>query len=224
MNHLKAIIFDMDGVITMTMPLHYRAWVRVFASIGIKVSRFEVYRREGQKGLDSVIEISAQYGKPVTVAVAKELLLKKERLFKRAVRTRFVPGARNFIKRCHQSGLKTGLVTGTARHEVEKILPAALIKSFDAIVCGSDVRNGKPHPEPYLKALKALKVTGGEAVVIENAPFGITSAVKAGVTCVAIETSLPAIYLKEADHVIRNYGELIALFKQLYYPASIKRL
>ena len=205
----------MDGVITMSMPLHYRAWARVFAGIGIKVSRFEVYRREGQKGLDSVMEISAKYGKPVTTAVAKELLLKKELFFKKIVHTRFVPGARRFIKQCHHRGLKTGLVTGTARHEVEKILPEALIKAFDVIVCGSDVRNGKPHPEPYLKALKALKIAGGEALVIENAPFGITSAVKAGVRCVAIETSLPRRYLKEADHVVRNYTELKKFMKKI---------
>ncbi len=215
MKPLKAIIFDMDGVITMSMPLHYRAWAKVFADIGIKVSRFEIYRREGQKGLDSVMEISAKYGKPVGVAVAKELLLKKERLFKRIVRTRFVPGARRFIKQCHHDGLKTGLVTGTARHEVEKILPDALIKAFDVIVCGSDVRNGKPHPEPYLKALGSLKITGGEALVIENAPFGITSAVKAGVKCVAIETSLPRRYLKDADHVVRNYTELRKFLKKI---------
>lgn len=222
MKPLKAIIFDMDGVITLTMPAHYRAWVKVFAKIGIKVPRFEVYRREGQKGLDSVMEISAKYGKPVSVAVARGLLLKKEQLFKGSVRTRFVPGATNFMKSCHRAGLKTGLVTGTARHEVEKILPEALIKAFDVIVCGSDVRNGKPHPEPYLKALKALKVAGGEAVVIENAPFGITSAVKAGLRCVAIETSLPRSYLKEANHVVRNYGELQKLLKRLCPGSAVR--
>ena len=208
MKPLKAIIFDMDGVITMTMPSHCRAWVKVFGDEGIRVSKFEVYAREGQKGLNSVLEIFAAHKRPITMKRAKELLKKKELLFKANASVRFVPGARSFIRKCHRKGIKLALVTGTARHEVMKILPQGLINCFDVLVSGSDVKHGKPHPEPYLKALKKLKVGRGEALVLENAPFGITSAVKAGLFCVAIETSLPKAYLKDAHKIIHDYGEL----------------
>ena len=208
MRPLKAIIFDMDGVITMTMPSHQRAWTKVFADEGIRVSKFEVYSREGQKGLNSVLEIFAEHKKPITLRHAQRLLKKKESLFKANAAVRFVPGARSFIKKYHKRGIKLALVTGTARHEVMKILPEGLVNCFDVIISGSDVKHGKPHPEPYLKAVKKLNVGRGEAIVLENAPFGITSAVKAGLFCVAIETSLPKAYLKDAHKIIHDYGEL----------------
>ena len=214
MTVLRAVIFDMDGVITMTMPSHFRAWARVFADEGIRVSKFEVYSREGQKGLNSVLEIFAANGKVIALKRAKELLKKKEKLFKANASIKYVPGARSLIKNCCRNGLKLALVTGTARSEVIKILPQNLLDCFDVIVSGSDVRQGKPHPEPYLKAVKALKVAKADAIVVENAPFGITSAVKAGLFCVAIETSLPKAYLKDADKIIHDYQGLRKILKQ----------
>ncbi len=208
------MIFDMDGVITMTMPSHFRAWAKVFKDEGIPVSKLEVYKREGQKGLNSVLEIFAAYGKPITVKRAKELLEKKEKLFKVNAAVRFVPGARSFIKEYHQKGIKLAMVTGTARSELVQILPKDLISCFDVIISGSDVKHGKPHPEPYQKAIKALKIDRGGALVLENAPFGITSAVKAGLFCIAIETSLPKSYLKEANAIIHDYKGLRNILKR----------
>ena len=214
MKALRAIIFDMDGVITMTMPSHFRAWAKVFSDEGIRVSKFEVYSREGQKGLNSVLEIFAQCGRSITLKRAKELLKKKERLFKANASIKFVPGARSFIRECRRKGIKLALVTGTARSEVTNILPRSLFNCFDVIISVSDVKHGKPHPEPYQKAIKNLKISRGEALVVENAPFGITSAVKAGLFCVAIETSLPRAYLKEADAVIHDYKGLKNILKR----------
>ena len=74
-------------------------------------------------------------------------------------------------------------MTGTARHEVNKILPRHLQRYFEVIVTGDEVKHGKPHPEPYFKALKFLGVGAKGVVVIENAPFGIASAKKAGTKC-----------------------------------------
>lgn len=198
----------MDGVITHTMPYHYLAWQKVFKGSGIKVDRFEIYSREGQKGLDSVLEIFAKHGRPISPADARKLLIRKECLFKKIAHKRFVPGARAFIQKCHRSGCRLALVTGTSRHEVYKILPSRLIRCFDIIVSGDDVKHGKPHPEPFRKALKALKIPRQKAVVIENAPFGISSAKQAGLTCLALKTSLPSSYLKGADRIFDNYRSL----------------
>jgi beta-phosphoglucomutase len=198
----------MDGVITHTMPYHFLAWKKVFQDSGVSVDRFEIYSREGQKGLNSVLEIFSKHGLPISQPGARVLLSRKERLFKKIARKRFVPGARTFIKKCHRSGCQLALVTGTSRHEVYKILPSRLIRCFDTVVSGDDVKHGKPHPEPFRKALKALKVPRNKAVVIENAPFGITSAKQAGLTCLALKTSLPSSYLKDADRIFDNYRSL----------------
>jgi beta-phosphoglucomutase len=206
----------MDGVITLTMPYHCRAWTKVFADEGIHLSRLEIYSREGQKGIVSILEIFKKYKKPITLAKAKKLILKKESMFKGMKNTPFVPGARSFIRKCHRHGIKLGLVTGTTKGEINKILPVSLIQCFNVIIGGDDVRNGKPHPEPYQKALKKLNVSREEAVVIENAPFGIASAVKAGIPCIALETSLPKPYLKDADHIVQNYKQLTSYMKRHY--------
>ncbi|MBF0121791.1 MAG: HAD-IA family hydrolase [Candidatus Omnitrophica bacterium] len=205
---IKAVIFDMDGVITNTMPYHYQVWREIFHAEGIPVSKYEVYSREGQKGLNSVLEIFAKYGKKISLKEAKELLAKKENAFKKAAKTRFIPGSRSFIKKIHHQGFRLALVTGTSSHEINEILPAKLRDLFDVIVSGSDVTHGKPHPEPYQRALKALRITPQEAIVIENAPFGITSATKAGIFCIAMKTSLPASYLKKANTIVSDYHQL----------------
>ena len=104
-----------------------------------------------------------------------------------------------------------GLVSGSPSDEINKILPAKLRKLFTSIVAGNQVKNGKPHPEPYLKAAKLLKVLPGACLVIENAPFGITSAKQAGMPCIAVSTSLPKEYLTAADLVVESLNQIIGL-------------
>lgn len=206
--NVHAIILDMDGVITNTMPDHFRSWKVILNRIGIPVTHYDVYRREGQPGIHSVRELTAQYGKPIADGQAHKILKGKEAYFKKIVRLRFILGARTFLKRLHKSNFRLALVTGTSRHEMCQILPASLRRLFSVIVTGSDVTHGKPHPEPYLQSLKKLGLKTGEAVVIENAPFGIQSAKRAGLRCLALETSLPRKYLKEADAVFGSIKEL----------------
>ena len=206
--NVHAIILDMDGVITNTMPDHYRSWKVILNKINIPVTHYEVYCREGQRGIHSVRELTAQYGVPVDDRQAREILKEKEVYFKKIVRLRFILGARTFLKRLYKNNFRLALVTGTSRHEMCRILPASLRRLFSVIITGSDVHHGKPHPEPYLQSLKKLKLKATEAVAIENAPFGIQSAKRAGLPCLALETSLPRKYLKEADAVFKSIKEL----------------
>ena len=198
----------MDGVITDTMPYHFRAWRSIFASEGIAASHEDIYKREGQKGIDSVRELFTEKEVFFTEKIAERLLCEKEALFKQIFKRKFIAGSRAFIKKSHAMGFKLALVTGTSRHEAQRLLPKDLWDCFDVTVCGCDVQNGKPHPEPYLKALTKLKVPPKEAVVFENAPFGIRSAKAAGLSCLALETSLPASYLKGADAVFSSFKEI----------------
>ena len=97
-----------------------------------------------------------------------------------------------------------------ASEEVSYIsMPFTGVEMLEAVVTGSDVKNGKPSPEPYLKALKLLRVKAKEAVAIENAPFGVRSAKAAGLRCLALETSLSKEYLKEADAIFPNIKNLL---------------
>jgi len=204
----EAIIFDMDGVITDTMSYHYRAWKKVFNYAGINVSHFDVYIREGQQGINTVREVFREKNKNIKNREAKELLVRKERLFKRIVKRKFIPGALSFVRYFHRQGFKLALVTGTSKGEVRKILPPNIYKVFDVVVAGDDCKHGKPHPEPYLKAIRRLKVAPPYTLVIENAPSGIEAAKKAKLYCLAIATSLGKRYLKEADAVFSSISDL----------------
>jgi len=204
----KAVIFDMDGVITDTMPYHFKVWKKIFLNHGITVSHEDIYSREGQKGAESLRELFEQNGKPFDSQFAKNILIQKERMFKKVFKRKFIIGSRSILKKLSNSKFKLALVTGTSRHEAKRLLPKEIFGTFEVTVCGCDVANGKPHPEPYLKALKALGVSPKDAVVIENAPFGIRSAKAAGIRCVAIATSLPRPYLKQADHIFDSFKQL----------------
>jgi len=210
---LSSLIFDMDGVITDTMPYHFKAWRSVFAAEGIIASHEDIYKREGQKGIESVREIFIEKKILHTETRARGMLEAKERLFKEIFKRKFIPGSRAFIKKYHARGFKLGLVTGTSRHEAQKLLPKELWDCFDVTVCGCDVQNGKPHPEPYLQAMAKLNVKPQEAAVFENAPFGIRSAKAAGLFCLGLETSLPAAYLKDADAIFTSFKEIESKIK-----------
>ena len=204
----KAVIFDMDGVITNTMPYHFRAWRKIFRQEGLDVTECEIYLREGQPGNITIKEIFKEHGLVFDENRATLMLAQKERLFKNTVRQDFIPGARPFLSSLKKNGFMLALVTGTARHEAEHILPKGLLRIFDVTITGNDVKKGKPHPEPYLLALKKLKLRPKEAIVIENAPFGIRSAKLAKIACIALETSLPKNYLKDADLVFPSFRKL----------------
>lgn len=205
---VQSVIFDMDGVITNTMPDHFRAWRHVLQEAGVTVSHYDVYSREGQPGLQSVREIFAAHHRPFDEVKARHLLREKEELFKSTVRQRFITGSRRFLRRLHHEGFRLALVTGTSRHEMHHILPDALYRLFAVAVTGNDVQHGKPHPEPYLTALKKLDILPKQAVVIENAPLGIRAAKAAGLRCLALETSLPRRHLAEADKVFTSFQEM----------------
>jgi beta-phosphoglucomutase len=216
--NVKAVIFDMDGVITDTMPYHYRAWKKVFASVGVNVTRQDVYQREGQRGLTSIKGMCQDKGISITTKTAKDLLRKKEKMFKKIFKQRFILGSRSFISVLARKGFMLALVTGTSLSEMLQMLPQTIKDRFSVIITGCDVRQGKPHPEPFLKALKKLNISAEQAVVIENAPLGIASAKKAGLTCLALETSLSKEFLSQADRVFDSFNDLASQLKFQYTP------
>lgn len=198
----------MDGVITNTMPYHFEAWKKVLSGIGVHVKRYDVYKREGQPGWETIAEWCAEYAYPLDTRKQKALLEAKEELFKRIVKIKFVPTAKTFLRNLKKRTFLLGLVTGTSHKEVKKILHESLYAMFDVIVTSDEVVRGKPNPEPFLQAIRKLKISKREAVVIENAPFGIEAAKKAGLRCLAVETSLPARFLTEADAVFTSVERL----------------
>jgi HAD superfamily hydrolase (TIGR01509 family) len=207
---IRALIFDMDGVITDTMPYHYQAWKIAFQDILQKdISEQDIYLREGSKGAFALQEIFQQYGWPCDPDILAALLKRKEEVFPKIVHIDFVDGSLDFLKKVHAQGFRMALVTGTSREELSRMLPDFVQTYFSVIVTGSDVAHGKPHPEPYEKALSALRLNPGEAAVLENAPLGVQSAKSAGLICIALATSLTGEFLTDADFVFSSYNDMV---------------
>ncbi|MEW6439444.1 MAG: HAD family phosphatase [bacterium] len=206
-----AFLFDMDGVLTDSMPWHFEAWRRVLVDLGITVSRDAILRREGEKGLFTLRSLLAERGRELPEGVLLEILSRKEQIFRSLSFPKLFPGAQELVFDLRAADKRLALVTGTSASEVETNLPRDLVRCFDVVVTGDRVQKGKPDAEPYRVALQGLGTAREASMVIENAPYGIQSAKAAGLRCVALATSLPARFLEGADHVVQGIHELRSL-------------
>ncbi|MCK9573432.1 MAG: HAD family phosphatase [Candidatus Omnitrophica bacterium] len=204
----KAVIFDMDGVIVDSMPYHFLAWYEALRPYGVRVSCFDVYAKEGERWSQSLKDFLKKEGITPAKKLLSEIFVFRQKIFKKYFKRFIFKDAEPVLRSLKKRGYLLALVTGTPDYEVERILPKKLYRIFDNIVAGNNVKKGKPHPEPYLKAAKMLKVNPDECIVVENAPYGIESAKRAEMYCVAVSTSLPKEFLRGADLVVDKLREI----------------
>ena len=207
----KAIIFDMDGVIVDSMPYHFLAWYEALRPWGIRVSCFDVFSKEGERWDVTLKDLLKRANIKPTPRLLKKIFSARQKIFKKNFKRFIFKGVEEFLICLEKKGYSLGMVTGTPLVEVKKILPQSIKKLFNAVVTGDLVKQGKPHPEPYLKAALALGAKPNECLVVENAPLGIESAKRAGMACIAVTTSLPKEYLSLADIVVDNLDEIYGI-------------
>jgi beta-phosphoglucomutase len=204
----KAVVFDMDGVIVDSMPYHFISWYEALRPLGIRISCFEIYCREGERWNKTINDLLKINRIKPSVTLLEQIFAERQKVFSMYFKRRLFEGVWELLTGFKEKGLLLGLVTGTPRQQVNKILPKNIRSIFDCIVAGDEVKKGKPFPEPYLKASSALSISTKEAIVVENAPLGIASAKAAGMFCVALTTSLPARYLMKADIIVESLKDL----------------
>ncbi len=220
----KAVLFDLDGVLIDTMPLHARAWQAALRREGLSVDRSLIYACEGEPGHLTVERLlrNASNGH-LPADSGKRILRYKEALFAASARHITVKPGWQQALRWLQAQLPLALVTGTSRHEVDRVVPKETLARFTAVITGDAVRRGKPHPEPYLTACRRLGVRPKDAIVIENAPYGIESARAAGAGHIlALASSLPPSYLQAADEICLTPSALRKRLRELVI-GSIRR-
>lgn len=199
MNNIKAVIFDMDGVLFDTERVYLESWIKVFKEYGYTMTK-EIYIPLMGTGRKNVKEVFKKtFGDNIPI---EEMYVKKDELLFKAIDNNEVPlklGAIDILCYLKEEGYKIALATSAKRDRVTKQIQASNMNNmFNAIVCGDDVVNSKPDPEIFLKAAKKLDVNPENCVVIEDSLAGIKGANKGGMKGFHVED------LKKADDEIKT--------------------
>ncbi|HEY5570481.1 MAG TPA: HAD-IA family hydrolase [Bacteroidales bacterium] len=219
---LKAVMFDMDGVIYDSMPNHVISWVETFHAFGLVIPESWAYMQEGRTGESSVQMVFAeQRGRKATKEETEDMYKLKCELFAARPKAEIMPGIRDLFAKVKERRLAATIVTGSGQRTLLNKLNTDFPGMFqkELLVTAFDVKHGKPNPEPYLKGLSKLNVSAEEAIVIENAPLGIQAARAAGVFTVAVNTGplLDQILLDAgASMLFHSLSELSDTWESLF--------
>jgi beta-phosphoglucomutase-like phosphatase (HAD superfamily) len=221
---VKAAIFDFDGVIADSEPLHFRALRDALRTEGVEITEQEYYTSylayDDRGALRLALE---QHGVAASRERLETLAVRKVECFAEVLRDIvFFPGVPELV-RALAGRVPVGIASGARRPEIEAILEAGGLRdAFSAIVGVEDVSRTKPDPEPYLTAMSRLAARApglrpAECVVFEDSIPGILAGKAAGMTVVAVTNSYPADKLGVADRVVadfagRNGEALLSLF------------
>jgi beta-phosphoglucomutase len=208
---LRAILFDWDGVLVDSGANYYRAYELVLRDAGITTTPREIYLREGQPTGQLLRAILNEHGRASDPAQIQEMVEQRRSYDIALGERRFFEGIWTLIGRLRKADFRIGMVTGSSRKSVERVLTSDLASNFDVVITADDVSRSKPDPEPFVRAAEKLCVQASECLVVENAPFGIRAARSAGCEAVGLCTTLAPEDLCEASWIALDHQELETL-------------
>uniref|UniRef100_A0A5B6Z3G5 Haloacid dehalogenase-like hydrolase domain-containing protein Sgpp n=1 Tax=Davidia involucrata TaxID=16924 RepID=A0A5B6Z3G5_DAVIN len=202
---LEAVLFDIDGTLCDSDPLHYYAFREMLQEIGFNggvpiTEEFFVENIAGKHNED-IASLLFPDDHPMGV----KFLDDKEAMFRRLAKEQLKPvnGLYKLKKWVEDRGLKRAAVTNAPRPNAELMISIlGLSDFFDSLILGSDCEHAKPFPDPYLKALEVLKVSKDHTFVCEDSVSGIKAGVAAGMPVVGLTTRNPEHLLMEANPAI----------------------
>lgn len=213
---LQGIIFDMDGTITLTEPLHHQAFAAVFREYGIEFPYEDEIRRFAGGGSKNVFStIFSEHRKKLSAEEIEQCIAKKKSLYTKIVQETeipFVKGVHEFVRRIHERGLKKIIATGNSNLEAVRFIleKVKLLEFFPEIVSVVEVAHAKPFPDVFLEAARRMHVECQYALVLEDAINGVNAAKAAGIRCIAFETTTSRADLIKAGaaSVLKDYTEI----------------
>ena len=209
---IQALIFDMDGVIVNSEPIHEKAEMEVFREFGMEVDRREWDGFRGKKADDIFTYVIQKYGngdEPIEKMIERKIEMY---LLHALHEMQLVSGAKEFFRRLSGSQkYRCALTTSGRKDQQYKILAKfGLLDCFQVMVTADDVKNGKPHPEPYIATVQRLNLEPDVCLVIEDSDNGILSAKAAGCQACGITTTFTKGRLEGAgaDVIVAGFDEL----------------
>ncbi|HVC19583.1 MAG TPA: HAD family phosphatase [Vicinamibacterales bacterium] len=216
---LQAVVFDFDGVIADTEPLHLRAYQDILADAGITLTEMDYYARYlGYDDAGAFRAIARDSGRTLDEEALRDFVARKAQRFEalEAAGALLFPGAIECVRRC-AAQWPLAVASGALRREIDLVLAQAGLRGyFQLVVAAEDTPKSKPAPDPYLRALDELRRTtgiaieAGRAVAIEDSLWGIQSARAAGLRTIGVTHSYDAAALHEADLVVPNLDAITA--------------
>ncbi len=203
---MSAVIFDLDGTLDHSMNDHFRAWKHSFNPYGIDLKPDDFFPFEGEKRLIWAKKLFAD--NEVEVADLDAFIKNKEWYYNKIHQFDPYKGVQTLLDELKKFNVQTAIVTSNRRNRVFDIVPKEFLDQFDVIVSGDDTEKGSPDPEPYMRALDELHCASSDAIVVENAPFGIDSAKASGIYTIGVEHTLPKEWLKSADKVVSAINQI----------------
>ncbi len=208
MHNRWCALFDWDGVIVNTSTLHERSWDLLAQETGHALPPGHFQRSFGMRNEEIIPRILGWSDDPAVIA---RLALRKEELFREDVRRQgmdTLPGVRDWLARLDAAGIPRALASSAPRKNIEVILDILGLDGFGAVIAAEDVTRGKPAPDVFLAAARALGFPAEWAVVFEDAPVGVAAGRAAGMRVVAVTTTHPADRLAAADRQVARLDEL----------------
>jgi beta-phosphoglucomutase len=206
---MRAVVFDFDGVLVNSEPLHFRALRDALLPEDIVIDE-EVYAREylAQDDRGAIRLALEQRGQACDLRRLAEIQARKQRLFEALLpQVPFFPGVPELVRALARE-VPLAIASGALSSEIDRLLEAGGLRdAFSAVVGADQVSQAKPHPEPYVTAMariakRAPQLRGEECLAFEDSMPGIAAARAAGMKVVAVTNSYPAAKLAAADRVV----------------------
>lgn len=203
----KAAIFDLDGVIVNTVPLHFKAWQKMFKGYG-KDFTFEDYKEkvDGIPRADGARAILNN----ISEDELKKASDKKQGYFLEYLESEKIPvynTTTDLIKDFKEKDLKIAVIS-SSKNCLPILKKLGLTSLFDVIITGNDVTKGKPDPQVFFMAAEGVSVKSAECVVFEDAVLGVEAAKRADMKCVGIDRYGEPERLNKADLVVSDLREV----------------
>ena len=199
---MKALLFDLDGTLIDSMPLHHNAWVEWHARRGsVMHADLSFAKTAGRSNAEILLDLYPEHSveEHALMADAKEAIYREFATRSLAL----IAGAQEFVAQARAAGCKLAVCTAATLPNMALAFERHGIDAWvDAITSPADGLRGKPHPDIFLEAAKRLGIAPEHCVVFEDAPLGVEGARRAGMKAVALTTTLAAEAFAEFDNLI----------------------
>lgn len=216
---IKGVVFDFDGVLVDSHPVHKHAWQRFLESVGKTASEEDLqFVLDGRKREDILRHFLGDLSPELIISYGH----RKEQLFRdEAGDVQIMNGLVGFLEELEHSGLTLGVASSGSRSRVTFLLDRLdLTKHFQVFVTGDEVKKGKPDPAIFLAAARALEEDPVELLAFEDAVSGVQSAKSAGMKCIGVAqpNRAPILFHAGADEVVPDFRSLsYSKLKQIFF-------